>query len=107
MEITTKVCDICYFKGTFNESKKLHDCGELGDLCDEHFKEAYNYLTGQKKKNVLNTETTLLQSNNKTYVAKGTDVNTGEEVAVTFDSTGKAEASSDYTDTPRKRLPWL
>lgn len=105
MEITTRVCDICYYKGSFNEQEVLHDCGELGDLCAEHFKEVYNFITGQKKKSAL-PETTLMR-NNSDYIARGTDVNTGEEVAVTFNSTGKADVKPDYTAVTRKKLPWL
>lgn len=107
MEITTRVCDICYYQGSFNEQDVLHDCGELGDLCGEHFKEVYNYITKLKKRGAL-PETTLMASADNKYIAKGTDVNSGEEVAVTFDANGKVEPRFvNESGTRKPILPWL
>lgn len=106
MKITTTVCDICYCEGHFNEGESLHDCGELGDLCSEHFKEVYNYITKEKRAKSIHPTTLETQSTNG-VVVKGTDVDTGEEVAVTFNSETKAESKPDHTAASRKKLPWL
>lgn len=51
MEFTVHVCDICFEKGLIEDDfwKKdlgmLHDCGEFGHFCDEHFFEAHNVVS--------------------------------------------------------------
>ena len=105
MEITTKVCDICYCNGYFNEQEKLYDCGELGDLCEKHFTKAYNFLTEEKRNSALMP--TMLVKDEDSYITKGTDTKTGEEVAVTFDADKSKSNSYENLSKNKKKLPWL
>ena len=50
MEITATVCDICFGKEMVpddfwkQDMSTIHDCGELGHFCDEHFVEAWKAI---------------------------------------------------------------
>lgn len=107
MKITTTVCDLCYSIGQRNLDDILHNCGELGDFCDYHFKELQSIIQGKSEPVVKKViDRVKEEADNHLWSVDGTTED-GDPITLDFkieESTNPASAAEEKRKANLKEL---